>query len=191
MNLRPAYTLLLSMVLLTGVIYPVFMTLIGQIFFNYSANGSMIRENDKIVGSELIGQQFSDPKYFWSRPSATSPVPYNAAASSGANFGQLNPEYIEKVKQRANQLRSDDPGSSIPIPIDLVTASGSGLDPHISILAAQYQIPRIAKVRGISEKKLNELVSNYTYSPILGFIGEPRVNVLLLNRALDHQQKGS
>lgn len=190
MKLRQASMLLLVMVLLTGVLYPIFMTLVGQVLFNYGANGSLIQENGRILGSELIGQHFSDPKYFWSRPSATSPVPYNAAASSGSNYGQLNPEFIEKIKQRADQLRTGDPGSKIPIPIDLVTSSGSGLDPHISILAAQYQIPRVAKARGLTEEKLNQLVSDFTYSPTLGFIGEPRVNVLLLNRALDHHQKG-
>lgn len=189
MNLRPAYTLLLIILGITGIIYPLFMTLIGQALMNRSANGSQVIINGKVKGSELIGQYFSDPRYFWGRPSATSPAPYNAAASSGSNYGQLNPEFIEKVKVRVEELKKDGANSKIPIPIDLVTSSASGLDPHISILSAQYQIPRVAKARGIPEETVAKIVQDQTYSPILGFIGEPRVNVLLLNLALDNQSR--
>ena len=171
---------------LTGLLYPLAVTGIAQIVFPERANGSLLvsREGEKI-GSELIGQQFSDPKYFWSRPSATSPFAYNAAASSGSNYGPLHPALITAVKKRVDALRNADPQNDLAIPIDLVTASGSGLDPHISIAAALYQLPRIARIRTIDEASLHELINRYTEAPQLGFLGESRVNVLKLNLALD------
>ena len=157
----------------------------AQVGFAHKANGSLVVVGDKIVGSELIGQAFDDPKYFWGRPSATSPYPYNAAASSGSNQGPRNPALADAVKDRIKALRDADPGNNAPVPVDLVTASGSGLDPHISVAAANYQAPRVAKTRGIPAQQLQVLIDQYTEGRTLGVLGEPRVNVLGLNRALD------
>src|SRR5262245_32814481 len=166
--------------IITGIAYPLVVTGIAQVAFPEQANGSLITKDGKVLGSRLIGQAFSDPKYFWSRPSATSPQPYNGASSSGSNLGPTNPALKEAVESRIKDL-----GGAKPVPADLVTASGSGLDPHISPAAAEYQIPRISKARGIPEERLRELVQKYTEGRQLGGLGEPRVNVLELNLALD------
>jgi K+-transporting ATPase ATPase C chain len=182
---KPALRVLILLTLLTGVIYPLMLTGIAQFVFPAQANGSLIEENGQPVGSRLIGQPFDDPRYFWGRPSATSPFPYNAASSSGSNLGPSSAKLHEIVRQRVAVLRAADPANSAPIPIDLVTASASGLDPHISVAAARYQVPRIARVRGIPEKVLFDLIDQHTDGRTLGFLGEPRVNVLALNLALD------
>ena len=169
----------------TGIIYPLFVTGIAQAFFHRQANGSLIEENGKSIGSELIGQPFSDPKYFWGRLSATSPTPFNAASSSGSNLGPSNPALIDAAKARVKALKTFDPDNSTLIPIDLVTSSASGLDPHISLAAADYQIPRVARLRGLSQGQVKALVRQYTYGRFLGLIGEPVVNVLEVNLALD------
>jgi K+-transporting ATPase ATPase C chain len=185
-QLRPAFFMLLIFTLITGVIYPLAVTGIAQILFPSQANGSLIMtESGKAVGSELIGQQFDDPKYFWGRPSAAG---YNAAASSGSNYGPMNPVLLEAVQTRIDMLKAADPDNSLPIPVDLVTASGSGLDPHISIAAASYQVHRVAQARGLSEEAVKSLVEKYTEGRQFGFLGEPRVNVLKLNLALDVMQ---
>jgi K+-transporting ATPase ATPase C chain len=184
-NLRIAIITLGLFTVLTGLLYPLLVTGIAQLIFPMRANGSLIQKDGKPVGSELIGQPFSDPKYFWSRLSATTPYAYNAAASSGSNYGPLNPALLDAVKKRVQHLRAADPQYTQPIPVDLVTASGSGLDPHISVAAAQYQIPRVARARGMSEGTVRSLVNQYTEGRQLGFLGEPRVNVLKLNLALD------
>jgi K+-transporting ATPase ATPase C chain len=158
---------------------------IAQGLMPQQANGSMIEKDGKVVGSELIGQNFSDPKYFWGRPSATGPTPYNAAASSGSNQGPTNPALIDAVKARVKALRDADPGNTAPVPVDLVTASASGLDPHISPAAGEYQVQRVAKVRGMNAGKVRQLVEHYTEGRQFGILGEPRVNVLRLNLALD------
>jgi K+-transporting ATPase ATPase C chain len=169
----------------TGIIYPLFVTGIAQAFFHRQANGSLIEENGKSVGSELIGQPFSDPKYFWGRLSATTSSPYNAAASSGSNYGPSNPALREAVQARIDALKAVDPDNNEPIPVDLVTFSASGLDPNISIAAANYQVPRVARYRGLSEEQVKELVNQFTEGRQFGILGEPRVNVLQLNLALD------
>jgi K+-transporting ATPase ATPase C chain len=184
-HLRPALTMLLALTLLTGVMYPLIVTGLAQILFPQQANGSLIVRDGKVIGSELIGQHFDDPKYFWSRPSATSPFPYNAAASSGSNLGSTNPVLIEAVKTRVAALRAADPGNEAPVPVDLVTASGSGLDPHISPAAALYQAHRVARVRGLQERQVEDLVRKFTQGRQFGLLGEPRVNVLKLNLTLD------
>ena len=184
-QLRPALVILGLMTLLTGVLYPAVITGIAQIVFPYQANGSLIAENGKVVGSELIGQQFDDPSYFWGRLSATSPEPYNAASSSGSNLGPSNPALIAAVQARVDALHKADPGNTAPIPVDLVTASGSGLDPDISPAAAEYQVARVARARGLDEAAVRNLVLQYTQGRTLGLLGEPRVNVLKLNLALD------
>ena len=176
---------LIVFTVITGVAYPLIVTGIAQVAFNDQANGSLLRDGDKVVGSRLIGQPFSDAKYFWSRPSATSPVPYNGGASSGSNQGPTNPALKEAVEGRVKALREAGSDASKRVPVDLVTASGSGLDPHISPAAAEYQIPRVAKVRNLPEEKVRELVQRHTEGRQLGFLGEPRVNVLTLNLALD------
>src|SRR5262245_19568900 len=172
--------ILVVFTVITGIAYPLVITGVSQVAFKDQANGSLIVKDGKVVGSRLIGQAFSDPKYFWTRPSATSPRPYNGASSAGSNQGPTNPALQEAVESRIKDL-----GGQTPVPADLVTASGSGLDPHISPAAAQYQIPRISKARGIPEERLRELVQKYTEGRQLGGLGEPRVNVLELNLALD------
>jgi len=176
--------MLLVMTVITGLAYPLIVTGIAQVLFKDQANGSLIEKDGKVVGSSLIGQPFSDPKYFWGRPSATSPMPYNGAASSGSNQGPTNPALKEAVEGRIK-----DHGGKTPVPADLVTASGSGLDPHISPAAAEYQIERIAKARNLAPEKLRELVQKHTEGRQLGILGEPRVNVLRLNLALDAAAK--
>jgi potassium-transporting ATPase KdpC subunit len=184
-HLRPALVLLIAFSVLTGLIYPAVVTGIAQLAFPHQANGSLIVRDGKVVGSSLIGQPFDDPKYFWGRPSATSPFPYNAASSSGSNQGPTNPALLDAVKSRVEALRAADPSSPAPVPVDLVTASGSGLDPHISPAAALYQVPRVAKARKLDETAVRRLVEQHTEGRQWGFLGEPRVNVLALNLALD------
>ena len=184
-ELKPAFVMLLALTVLTGVAYPLLVTGIAQGLFANQANGSLIEQDGKVVGSALIGQAFSDPKYFWGRPSATGPAPYNAAASSGSNQGPLNPALEEAVKGRITALQAADPSQTAPIPVDLVTASGSGLDPHISPAAAAWQAPRIARLRGLSEVEVAKLIASHTQARQFGVLGEARVNVLQLNLALD------
>lgn len=184
-QIRPALMMLLILTLLTGLVYPLATTGMAQLFFPDQANGSLIVHDGKVIGSKLIGQYFDKPEYFWSRPSATSPFPYNAAASGGSNLGPTNPALIEAVKARVAALRAADPGNNSPIPVDLVTASGSGLDPHISPAAALYQVRRVARVREIDEAALRNLLVQHTHDRQFGILGEPRVNVLELNLALD------
>ena len=184
--LRSNITLFLVFTVLFGGIYPACVTFINQSVFPIASGGSLIQDKDgKTLGSALIGQNFSDPKYFWGRLSATSPYAYNASASSGSNLSVANPALIDMVKARIADLQKADPANKAPVPVDLVTASGSGLDPHISMEAAQYQIARVAKVRGISEENVRNLVDRYTTPRQFGVLGEPVVNVLLLNLALD------
>jgi K+-transporting ATPase ATPase C chain len=183
--IRSSLVILLVLAVLTGIIYPVLVTVIAQGAFPHQANGSILQQGDKVVGSELIGQPFSKPEYFWSRLSATSPVPYNAAASSGSNFGPLNPELKKTAEARIAMLQNY--SSSKSVPVDLVTASGSGLDPQISLAAAEYQVARVAKARKASENEVQRLVEQSTEERQLGVLGEPRVNVLLLNLSLDKQ----
>lgn len=184
-HLRPATTMLLSLTVLTGLIYPAVVTGIAQLLFPAQANGSLIVKHDKPVGSELIGQPFDDPRYFWGRPSATGPFPYNAGASAGSNLGPTNPDLLKAVADRAETLKRADPGNSAPVPVDLVTASGSGLDPHISPAAALYQVYRVARARGMDEVTLRALVERHIEGRQFGILGEPRVNVLQLNLALN------
>ncbi|HSY08049.1 MAG TPA: potassium-transporting ATPase subunit KdpC [Steroidobacteraceae bacterium] len=183
--IRPAVILFAFLTVLTGIVYPLVVTAIAEVAFPYPAQGSVIVRNGKLVGSELIGQSFSDPKYFWSRPSATSPQPYNGTGSTGSNLGPLNPALIDAVKARIQALKAADPNNKAPIPVDLVTASASGLDPHVSVAAAQYQINRIARARGLRVGAIQALVAAYTEGRLLGVLGEARVNVLELNLALD------
>jgi len=190
-QLRPALVSLLLLTLITGVIYPIAVTGIAQLLFPKQANGSLIIKDGKALGSELIGQSFDDPRYFWGRLSATGDFPYNAfdaatlAGSSGSNYGPLNPALMDMVQARLDTLKAADPGNTAPIPVDLVTASGSGLDPHISVAAALYQVHRVAQARGLTDDAVKALVDEYTEGRQFGFLGEPRVNVLLLNLALD------
>ena len=184
-QLRPAIISIAIFTLLTGILYPLLITGIAQVIFPHQANGSLIVRNGQVLGSELIGQPFDDPRYFWSRPSATSPFPYNAAASSGSNLGPDNPALTDAVQARIAALKAADPQNTLPVPVDLVTSSGSGLDPNISVAAALYQVPRVAKARGMSEEALRSLVNQYTEKRQFGLLGEPRVNVLELNLALD------
>lgn len=183
--LRQAVTCLVVFTMITGIVYPLIVTGIAQLAFPHQASGSLLISNGKTVGSILIGQSFNSPKYFWSRPSATSPTPYNAANSSGSNLGPLNPALKENVKSGVERLRGADPAAKRMVPVDLVTASGSGLDPDISPAAAEYQVPRVAKMRNVDETKIRELVARYTRARQFGVLGEPRVNVLELNLALD------
>ena len=188
-QLRPAVVALLVLTVITGLIYPAVVTAIAQVVFPSQANGSLITVGGKGVGSALIGQPFDGPSYFWGRISATSPYPYNAANSSGSNLGPTNPALIDEVKARVDALKAADPGNTQPIPVDLVTSSGSGLDPDISIAAALYQMSRVAKARGMDEAQVHALVTQYTTGRLLGILGEPRVNVLELNLALDRLSK--
>jgi K+-transporting ATPase KdpC subunit len=190
-QLRPAFFMLLILTLITGVIYPLVVTGIAQVVFPHQANGSIITVNGKAVGSELIGQQFDDASYFWGRISATGTFAYNAfnaenlTASSGSNYGPLNTALTDMVQARIDALKAADPDNTVPIPVDLVTASGSGLDPHISVAAALYQVHRVAAARGMSEADVQALVDNNTAGRQFFFLGEPRINVLELNLALD------
>jgi K+-transporting ATPase ATPase C chain len=184
-QLKPAVLMLLWLILLTGVAYPLLVTGIAQAVFPAQANGSLVVRNGKVVGSGLIGQPFDDPRYFWGRPSATAPHAYNVGASAGSNLGPLNPSLHEAAKARIEALRAADPGNAAPVPVDLVTASGSGLDPHVSPAAALYQARRVARVRGLDEAVVRRLVADHTEGRQLGILGEPRVNVLRLNLALD------
>ncbi len=185
-HLRPALVSLALLTLITGVAYPLVVTAIAKVAFPSQAGGSLITDKDgKVLGSRLIGQPFDDPKYFWGRPSATSPFPYNAASSSGSNQGPTNPALIKAVQDRVDALRAADPGNTAPVPVDLVTASASGLDPHISPAAAFYQVRRVAKARNLDEANVRDLVERHFEGRQLGFLGEPRVNVLALNLALD------
>lgn len=184
-QLRPAVVSFLVLTVLTGLLYPLAVTAVAQVAFPSQANGSLIVKDGKVVGSTLIGQPFDDPKYFWGRLSATAPYPYNAAASSGSNLGPTNKALTDEVQARIDALHAADPGNPAPIPVDLVTSSGSGLDPNISPAAAEYQVNRIAKARGIDAAKVEALVAQYTRGRDFGILGEPRVNVLQLNLALD------
>jgi len=184
-QLRPALVSLVALTLITGLLYPLVITGLAQVLFPRQANGSLILIDGKPVGSSLIGQPFDAPKYFWGRPSATSPFLYNAAASSGSNLGPTNDALINAVQARIDALKIADPDNPLHLPVDLVTASGSGLDPHISPAAAEYQIRRIAQVRGLDETVVQRLVAQHTEGRQLGVLGEPRVNVLMLNLALD------
>jgi potassium-transporting ATPase KdpC subunit len=181
-QLRPALTIFALLTIITGVIYPLLVTGVSQVLFPSQSNGSIITVNGKAAGSELIGQQFDDPSYFWGRVSA---VGYNADLSSGSNYGPMNPALLEAVQARIDSLQAADPGNTLPIPVDLVTASASGLDPHISVAAALYQVHRVASARGLSEADVQSLVEQNTEGRQFGIFGEPRVNVLKLNLALD------
>src|SRR5664279_4643436 len=185
----PALRMLAVLTLLTGVAYPFLMTGVAQVAFPHAANGSLIVVGDKTIGSDLIGQPFDDPKYFWSRPSATSPQPYNGASSAGSNLGPRNPALADAVKDRVKALRDADPDNKLTVPVDLVTASGSGLDPDISIAAALYQAARVAKARGVPVERVRALVTAHTSGRTFGVLGEPRVNVLALNLDLDRPPK--
>jgi len=182
---RPAISIFVLLTLVAGIVYPMLVTGISQATMPGKANGSLIVKDGKPVGSSLIGQSFSDPKYFWGRPSATGPMANNASASSGSNLGPTNPALMAAVKGRVQALRDADPGNQQAVPVDLVTASASGLDPHISPAAAEYQLARVARVRNLSPDVLHKLVSEHTEGRQFGILGEPRVNVLELNLALD------
>ena len=184
-QLRPALTLFVLFSLITGLAYPLVITGIAQTIFPSQANGSLVERDGKPVGSALIGQAFSAPGHFWSRPSATAPEPYNATGSGGSNLAPTAPALVDAVGARIAALRAADPGNTAPVPVDLVTASASGLDPHISRAAADYQLARVARVRGLPEAQLKALVDAHTETRLLGFLGEPRVHVLNLNLALE------
>ena len=188
-QIKQAILIFIVLSVITGVIYPFLITGIAQVFFPVLANGSLIYRNSEPAGSVLIGQAFGDPKYFWGRISATSPVPFNAASSSGSNLGPSNPVLLDAAKARIEALRIADPGNTSPIPVDLVTSSASGLDPHISEAAAYYQTGRIARLRGLSVDNVKTLIAEHTYGRLFGLIGEPVVNVLELNLALDAYKK--
>ncbi len=184
-EIRPAVVSFLLLTLLTGIAYPLLVTGISQTIMPAKANGSLIMKDGKPVGSSLMGQSFSDPKYFWSRPSATGPMPNNPTASGGSNLGPTNPALMDAIKGRVQALRDADPGNTQPVPVDLVTASASGLDPHISPAAAEYQLARVARVRNLNPETLRKLVAEHTEGRQFGILGESRVNVLELNLALD------
>ncbi len=185
--LRPALVLFVLLSALTGLIYPIAVTGAAKAVFPAQAAGSLVVRDGVPVGSTLIGQNFSDPKHFWGRPSATSPMPYNAGSSGGANQGPLNPALVDAVKGRIEALRAADPGNTVPVPVDLVTASASGLDPDISPAAARYQAPRVARLRNVPIAQIEQLIDAHTESRLWGLFGEARVNVLALNLALDTQ----
>lgn len=187
-QLRPALVLFAALTLICCALYPYAITGIGQLAFAHQAGGSLITRDGQPVGSVLIGQAFSTPKYFWGRPSATSPMPNNATSSGGSNLGPTNPAQIDAVKVRVDALRTADPGNTAPIPVDLVTASASGLDPEISVAAAYYQAERIARERKMTADQVRNLIDQSKEQQYLGFFGEPRVNVLALNLALDHSR---
>jgi K+-transporting ATPase ATPase C chain len=189
--IRPALVLLVLFTLVTGIVYPLAITGIAQLAFAERANGSIIERNGVPVASRLIGQSFSDMKYFWSRPSATATVPYNGAASGGANQGPLNPALVDAVKGRVEAMRAAHPDQQGPVPVDLVTASASGLDPHESVAAALYQVERVAKARNLPVEKVKALLARHTKGRFLGVFGEPRVNVVELNLALDAMAAGT
>jgi len=184
-SVKPAIVIFFLITLVTGIVYPLVITGIAQLIFPVQANGNLIQHDGKIVGSALIGQPFTSPDYFWGRLSATSTVPYNSGVSSGSNIGPTNSALIDEVKARVDALRAADPGNSLPIPVDLVTSSGSGLDPDISVAAANYQVPRIASERNLSESTMTALIAQQTQTRQFGLLGEPRVNVLQLNLALE------
>jgi K+-transporting ATPase ATPase C chain len=184
-TLRPALVLFGALTLSCGVLYPAAVTGIGRIVFPHQADGSLLEADGHAIGSTLIGQPFSAPRYFWGRPSATAPLPDNAAGSGGSNLGPTNPALLDAVKARVTALRKADPGNRAPIPVDLVTASASGLEPEISVAAADYQAARVAAARGLPVAQVRALVDRYRQDPVLGIVGEPRVNVLALNLALD------
>ena len=185
--LRPALVLFAVLTVVTGLTYPLLVTGVAQAVFPHEANGSLIQRDGQPVGSELIGQPFSQTENFWSRPSATGPMAYNAGASSGSNLGPTSPALAEAVQARIEALRAADPGNTAPVPVDLVTASASGLDPHISLAAARYQVARVARARGMAPEAVNALVDEHTENTLFGFLGEPRVNVLKLNLSLGAQ----
>lgn len=190
--LRPALVLFLVLTLLTGIVYPLVVTGVAQTLFPSQAHGSLILRDGKVVGSTLIGQNFTDPAHFWGRPSATAPMSNNASASSGSNQGPMNPALADAVKGRVAVLRAADPANKAAVPVDLVTASASGLDPHISLAAAQYQLGRVATARKLSVPVVQGLIDQSTQRPLLGLLGEPVINVLQLNLALDaHSSHGS
>ena len=184
-QLKPAFVSLVLLTLVTGVVYPLAVTGVAQLVFPRQANGSLIERDGAVVGSALVGQPFDDPQYFWSRPSATGPVAYNGGVSSGSNLGPLSDDLTSAIESRIAALRAADPGNTAAVPIDLVTASASGLDPHISPAAARYQVRRVARVRGMAEAAVLALVAEHTQGRQLGFLGEPVVAVLPLNLALD------
>lgn len=188
-QMKIALILLIVFTLLTGLIYPIIVTAIAQILFPWQVNGSFITQQNKIVGSQWIGQSFTTNRYFWGRPSATTAFPYDSLNSSGSNLGPSNPDFLKTVKNRVLVLHQADPNNSLPIPVDLVTASGSGLDPDISPYAVLYQVSRVAKARGLDEKQLRKLVEDNTIPRTFGILGEPRINILLLNLALDNLEK--
>ena len=183
--IRPAVSLLIVMTLILGIVYPLAITGISKLAFRGEAEGSLVEKGGILIGSTLIGQSFSDPKYFWGRPSATSPQPYNGLASSGSNLGPLSPALLDQVKANQKSLHDADPDNQEAIPVDLVTASGSGLDPEISVAAARYQAARVARARNVPLSQVDELIKAHQQARLFGFIGEERVNVLTLNLALD------
>ncbi len=187
--LRPVLVVFLVLTLLTGVVYPLLVTGVAKVAFPFQADGSVVEQDGKVVGSALLGQGFTSPRYFWGRPSVTSPYPYNGAASTGSNLAPVNPALADAVAARVAALRAADPGNSAPVPVDLVTASGSGLDPHISLAAAEYQLARVARARGLAPSVVRDLVARHTRGRTLGVLGEPRVEVLALNLALDAQAR--
>ena len=186
-EIRPALVLLLVFTALTGLVYPLVLTGVAKLVFPRQAEGSLIVRDGHAIGSRLIGQPFSDPRYFWGRLSATAPVPYDASASSGSNLGPLNPALLDAARARIAALRAVDPGARGPVPVDLVTASGSGLDPHLSLAGAEYQVARVAQARGLTPEVVRAIVRRHAEGRTFGLLGEPRVNVLELNLALDER----
>ena len=184
-SLRAAVVALIAFTVLTGILYPLLVMGIGKVAFAHQANGSLIEDHGKVVGSELIGQSFTHPAYFWGRPSALGPFPYNAMNSTGTNYGEFNPALHDAIAARIKALRDADPGNTAPVPADLATSSASGLDPHITPAAAYYQAARVARVRHLSVDDVRALIADHTEDRTLGILGEPRVNVLALNRSLD------